>query len=476
MLRKTLAKFFIFALLATPAASYASAVTTTDPGFDPNFILTDDDIFDVNGMTHDALVTFLRSKGTLANYKTLDIDGTPKTAADIIWRVSRSYVINPKYLLALIQKEQSLVEDPNPSQNQFDWAAGYAICDSCAKDDPDLQQFKGFASQLEWAAKQHREKYLFQLLMVGTTIGGQGKGKTVTIDNTAVTPVNRATAMLYSYTPHISGNLTLWRIWKRWFSVSYPDGTIVKAQPSGTVYLLRSGERRPFGSPAVVASRVDVTKIVSVKEGDIASIPVGPMIKFPPYALLRDPNGHIFLLTEGGKRRIANMTAFHKFSFNEDEIEDVTSDDLAAYPEGATITVDTQFPQGVLMRQTGTAGVWYIDENGTRHALLDRSLLTLYFNNWRVHDISATGLSKYAVGDPYKIHDGELVKAKGTTSVYVIENGMLRAIPSGDVFESVGWKWKNVITVPQRLLDAHPLGAPFTPTASPDIQTASAIL
>lgn len=476
MLRKTLAKFFIFALLATPVASYAQTATPTDPGFDPNFILTDDDIFDANGMTHDGLISFLRSKGTLADYKTLDIDGTPKTAADIIWRVSRSYVINPKYLVALIQKEQSLVEDPSPTQGQYDWAAGYAICDSCAKDDPDLQQFKGFASQLEWAAKQHREKYLIQLLMSGTTIGGQGKGKTVKIDNVDVTPVNRATAMLYSYTPHLSGNVSLWRIWKRWFSVSYPDGTVVKAQPSGKVYLLRSGERRPFSSPAVVASRVDVTKVVSVKDGDIATLPVGPTIKFPPYALLRDPSGHIFLLTGDGKRRIANMTAFHKFSFNEDEIEDVTSDDLAAYPEGTAITVDTQFPQGVLMRQTGTAGVWYIDENGTRHALLDRSLLSLYFANWRVHNVSATELSKYAIGDPYKLHDGELVKAVGLASVYVVENGMLRAIPSGEIFESVGWKWKNVMTVPQRLLDAHPTGSPFSPAASYPLPATRSIL
>ncbi|MCI0479914.1 hypothetical protein L0Y59_05195, partial [Candidatus Uhrbacteria bacterium] len=182
-----------------------------DPGFDPNFILTDADIFDAEAFPYGRMVSFMRSKGALADLMTVDIDGVPKPASEIVWRVSQSYRMNPKYLLALLQKEQSLVESPAPTARQLDWATGYGVCDSCSKDDPAIQAFKGFANQLEWAAKQHREKYLMQLLTIGLTIGGQGAGKTVIIDGMSVTPVNNATAMLYSYTPHLHGNLTLWR-------------------------------------------------------------------------------------------------------------------------------------------------------------------------------------------------------------------------------------------------------------------------
>lgn len=461
--------------LLVGAVPVNAASSATDEGFDPNAILSDSDIFDYNAFPLDRMVNFLRRKGTLADYRTPDIDGIPKTAPEIIWRVSQSYKINPKYLLALIQKEQSLVEDPNPTQKQFDWAAGYGICDSCSKDDPSVQEFKGFASQLEWAAKQHREKYLMQLLTRGITIGGQGLGKPVTIDGLTITPANRATAMLYSYTPHIHGNLTLWRIWKRWFSINYPDGTIVRAKTSGTTYQLRFGEKRPFASRAVVASLVDEAKIISVEDTDLNNYPDGKTIKFSPYSILRDPKGRIFLLTMDAKRQIANMEAFRKFGFNEDEIEDVEDSDLAGYPDGPKITVATAFPQGVLMKLASAPGVWYV-EDGVRQPLLDGSLLKLYFRGRQIKTVTAKTLEGYTQGEPYRLHDGELVKSSSSPTVYVVEHALLRPIPSGDVFESVGWKWKNVVTVPPSLLAAHPAGDPFVQAPPEQTELAQAPL
>ena len=144
----------------------------TDPSAGgPNMILGDGDI-ELGSLNLAGIQAFLSEKGTLGHYRTNDIDGVEKPASEIIWRVSTPYKINPRYLLALLQKEQSLVEHPSPSQRQFDWATGYGVCDSCSKDDPGIQDFKGFANQLEWAAKQHREKYLLQILGKGRTIAG----------------------------------------------------------------------------------------------------------------------------------------------------------------------------------------------------------------------------------------------------------------------------------------------------------------
>jgi hypothetical protein len=328
--------------------------------------------------------------------------------------------------------------------------------------DPSIQQFKGFASQLEWAAKQHREKYLMQLLTNGLTIGGQGMGKTVSIDGIPVTPVNRATAMLYSYTPHIHGNLVLWRIWQRWFSITYPDGTLVRAVPSGKVYLIRYGEKRAYESEAVAASRMDLAKAVTAADNDLQAYPDGPTIRFAPYSLLRNPAGQIFLLTTDAKRHIADMTAFRKFGFNIEEVADATDEDLAAYPDGPMITADTEFPQGVLMKTATAPGVWYVEDN-QRHALVDSVFIKLYFRGRRVQTVTQKTLDAITIADPYKLHDGELVKSDSAPAVYVVENGLLRPIPSGDVFEAVGWDWKNVVTVKDAVIALHGMGEPFVP-------------
>ncbi len=462
--------------LGTLAQTYTIAQADLDAGFNPQLILDDSDLFDLQGMTLDRVREFVSTRGVLGTYRTKDIDGNEKSAAEIIWRVATSYKVNPKYLLALIQKEQSLVEDTRPSQKQFDWAAGYGVCDSCSMDDPRIQDFKGFANQLEWAAKQHREKYLFQILGRGTTISGYAPGKTTTVDGMSITPKNNATAMLYTYTPHIHGNLSLWRIWQRWFSVAFPEGTIVKAKTAGDLYLIRFGEKRKFKSRAVAFSMVDPAKILIVPDSQLTSYPMGKTISFPNYSLVQTETGKRYLIVGDKKRHILNMAAFVKFAFNEDEVLDGTAEDLASYGEGPDITTKTLLPTGQLAKDpTGT--YWYI-EDGIRHSIPHATFLKMYFQGRPAKALTQTKLETYVLGDPYKLHDGELVKAKGEPSVYVLENGMRRPISSGETFEQLGWKWQNVITLPGTVLADYSLGLPVllqSPPllASPDDQVTS---
>lgn len=179
----------LLAMLGQPLALFAQSddayqIPAEDAanGFDPNAILDDRDIFDLGTMDLTALRSFLNQRGALGRMKIADIDGVEKEPAEIIWRVATSYKVNPKYLLALLQKEQSLVEDTSPTQRQLDWAMGFGVCDSCSKEDPRIQAYKGFANQIEYAAKQHRERYLFQLLGKGTTISGYAPGKLAVVD------------------------------------------------------------------------------------------------------------------------------------------------------------------------------------------------------------------------------------------------------------------------------------------------------
>jgi len=187
--------------LQTTVTPTISIAPRSNQGFDPNRILEDSDIYNVNGMEYGQMVAFLRSKGALADARQVDIDGVEKPVPVIIWRVATTHRINPKYLLALLEKEQSLVENKAPTQKQFDWATGYGVCDSCSMSSPAVLKYRGFANQLEWAARQHRRPVV---------------GNTRVIDGVNVTPENTATAALYSYTPHFAGNQHLVTILRRW--------------------------------------------------------------------------------------------------------------------------------------------------------------------------------------------------------------------------------------------------------------------
>lgn len=447
-----------FFFLVSPLLSFAQSVvpTSTESTFDPNLILDDRDMFDVTAMNLTDLQNFLSSKGTLGAYRTKDIDGREKSAAEIIWRVATSYHMNPKYLLALMQKEQSLVEDPRPAEKQFDWATGFGVCDACSLADAAIQEFKGFASQIEWAAKQHREKYLLQMLIRGKTVSGYAPGKRVDIDGTPVTPANQATAMLYTYTPHLKGNLNLWHIWQRWFGLVFPDGTVVKGKTSGETYLIRFGQKDPFKSRAVAASMVDPKKIVFAEDSVLAAYPVGRTIPFSNYALVETPDRKRYLIVDDTKRLIADRKTFFRLGFNEDEVLDAVPADLEAYTDGAPLTSSSVYPTGLLAKDA-QENFWYV-EDGSRSLIPDKVFLSLYFKRRPAKLLKPQTLSRLEIGNPYRLHDGELVRAKDHPAVFVIEHAMRRPIPDAKTFEELGWKWDNVVVIPKKVMETYPVG------------------
>lgn len=464
-MRRPVSLFLVCVLFTSsfaPSVSYAQASVALDAGFNPHAILRDEDLFSIDQWSAERIQQFLVSKKSALAHMTLkDIDGVKKRPSDILWRVAGSYVLNPQYLLVLLQKEQSLIEDPSPSEKQLDWATGFGVCDACSMDDPTIQDFKGFANQLEYAAKQHRERYLFQLLMRGTTIAGHAPGKTSVIDGTAVTPINQATAMLYSYTPHIHGNQTVWRIWRRWFSRTLPDGTLVSDMQTKDLFLIRGGERRPL-RPVIAATLVrDTKKVLQARTEDLEPYPLGAPIRFPDFSLLQTPTGTRYLLVGEQKRRFASKRAFLALGFQEDEVIETTEEDLREYSDGPDITEQSRYPLGLLAKDArGT--YWYI-ENETRHVISHPIYLSLYFRGRPARLLKTADLARFPISTPYRLHDGELVRSETLSTVYVIERGNRRPIPNEQVFEAFGYRWNNILSLPESALKAHPLGEPLDP-------------
>src|SRR3989339_219697 len=97
-------------------AQIAAINEPVNPLFNPNHIISDAEMTDYACMNLEEIDNFLKNKtGILNNYEILE----PSTslnlkASQIIYNAAQNYKINPKVLLVLLQKEQSLVENPNP--------------------------------------------------------------------------------------------------------------------------------------------------------------------------------------------------------------------------------------------------------------------------------------------------------------------------------------------------------------------------
>lgn len=441
--------FFVFLiqLLVLPSFSLA---------FDPNYVISDEDLLDPYALTEDQVQHFL-NRGFLGSYVTEDHNGDMKSATEIIMDVAESVGISQKFLLVLIQKEQSLVDDDNPSDRQLDWATGYAVCDSCSKDDPAIQRWKGFGKQLYSAALQYVEGYLQDIEDKGTTQGVYGPGVTVEVDGETVTPVNAATAAMYAYTPHLHGNQIFTDIWNRWFETQYPTGTLLQGAGQDGVYLIEYGLKRPILSKSALLSRFNPDLIVTVSPSTLENYADGRPINFPNYSLLKDENGNIYLLVDDSLRHIDSMETFREIGFSLDEVVDISNSDVSLYEIGDAVTIASLYPQGDLLQLEGTTLSFFI-QDGTRHIILDPAILASKFPNQNPQIVSGSVIEQYREGKPVTLPDGVLIKTEDSATVYVISEGERRIIPDEATFNAYGWNWHNIHTVSEAALNLHPLG------------------
>lgn len=437
--------FTLTLVLLLPSSTFA---------FNPNYIVQDDALFDGSAMTLRDIQRFLDARaGTLKYYLAFDIDGALRTATEIIWRAAQQHRINPKYILTTLQKEQSLIDDPRPTQDQYDWAMGYGICDDCDKNDPGLQKFRGFAAQVNGATARNRyyvenpQEFTYQ------------KEKTSFVDGTPITPLNQATANLYNYTPHIRGNTSFFKLFQRWFIKQYPDGTLLQVKKKPGVWLIENGTRRPFLSKSVLTSRFNPRYVIEVEESDLLLYSEGRPLKFSNYSLLKAPWGTIYLIVDNERRGIASREVFRRIGFNPEEVIPVAKEDLDLYTEGSPITIASAYPTGALLRDKASQSLYYV-ENGTRRFATDTIAKARYPGRRGILTTSAN-LASFSENAPLTMPNGSLIKTADDPAIYVVENGMKRRIGSMETFNALGYKTENILLIDTTTLAIHQEGEPI---------------
>jgi len=440
----------IFSLLYSPIFNINQAVALD---FDPNLILTNEEMLDYQAMNLSDIDAFLNNhNGILKNLRVRDYNGLEKSAAEIIYQAAQTHKISPKWILATLQKEQSLITNPSPSQYNLDWAMGYAVCDSCSVDDPQVALFKGFGTQVDRAAWRIRyyyenpEKFKFQV------------GSLYNVDGRDVLIYNQATANLFIYTPHIHGNYNFWLIWNRWFAKIYPDGSLLKEVGQPGVWVIANGKRRPIWSKAALISRFDTTKIIEVSKTDLQRYEEGYPIKYANYSLLKSPDNNIYLTVGDEKKQIESEDVFKAIGYHPEEVIEVTNEELAYYKEGRMITMQSLYPQGALLQDNQSGGVYYV-EDGIKYPIIAKDILVSGYQDYKITPVSSDELAKYitaATGVGFK--DGTLIKSKTDSKVYVVSNNKRRWVANEYTFLQLNYKWYDIIEVSDKVLALHPEG------------------
>lgn len=435
--------FIFIALLILPLIANAQ-----DAQFNPDYIISDHELTNFTVMNQEGVINFLKEKaGALANYFTNDLDNQLKHAGEIIYNASQRHKINPQILIALIQKEQTLVTQPAIKPTQFDWATGFACYDYRRP----VSRFSGFTTQVDRAAwrlryfLEHPWEFYYR------------PGQAYKISGKKVRPQNLATSALYNYTPYLRGNKLFWKIWQSWFAKKgpLPDGTLVRARDEKGVWLIQNGLRRAFHSKAVFLSRYSFGKVREISRQELEKYEIGEPMAFPNYSLLKASAGDVFLTIDNLKRKIVSSKIFRQIGFNPEEVITVDDSDLTQYIEDKPIT--TPYPTGALLQNKINGAIFYVKDE-VKYPIIDKVILENNFPYNRIIQVGPEALEEFIVGEPIKLNDGALIKTRYREIVYVIAQGQRLPIADIETFEGLGYQWDLILTVPEPVLIIHPLG------------------
>ncbi|WP_129338193.1 hypothetical protein [Cellulomonas endophytica] len=351
-LRGLVARVLALALVAGTAvtAGVAGQVATAPPAaaadardFDPGSIISDSVFYDPGTMSAGQIQTFLDARGSscvdgerpcLKRY-TEDTPSRPaeaglcagyagaagESAATIVARVADSCGVNPRVLLVLLEKEQSLVTRTRPTLYAYQRATGFGCPDTAPCD----AEYFGFSNQVYRAARQYKvyasrpTRYAYQAGRTNTI----GYHPNAVCGSAQVTIRNQATAGLYIYTPYVPnaaamanlygsgdscsayGNRNFWRIFTDWFGSTQAGSHLLRTATDDRVWLVVDQERYHVRDLAMLDALAPLGPVGVVSQTYLdRRADRGPA---SPFVVDRG-DGAVYLLDRGTRRHFRSCT------------------------------------------------------------------------------------------------------------------------------------------------------------------------
>lgn len=231
--------------------------------FDPRLVLSDENMRDYRSMNAAQIQTFLNKRsGRLKRMSFARHDnGTVAPASVIIWEASQAWHINPRVILALLQKEQSLLTRRSFKKNTLARAIGAGCPDRVTN------RYPGFGNQM-WNGARMLDGY-GETSKTTDYVPHPWKPGMKNRFTGGVTPRNIATYKLYVYNPSIgakrpygdlsrqscSGNANFWKIYWKYFGnpLGKPKSTPLAAGVTrATINLSQQYARRLYSNPTTL--------------------------------------------------------------------------------------------------------------------------------------------------------------------------------------------------------------------------------
>ncbi|HLD82187.1 MAG TPA: hypothetical protein VJA22_03215 [Patescibacteria group bacterium] len=117
----------------------------------------------------------------------------------------------------------------------------------------------------------------------------------------------------------------------------------------------------------------------------------------------------------------------------------------------------------VLIKHPDSPNVYIVSPNNTRHFIPTESVFYSWGYEWT--EVKTIGdLSTFPMGEALKYRDGTLIKGTEAPVYVVTDNGLRTWITSEEVFLGLGYKWSDIIVIPDSEISLYPKFEEWTQT------------
>lgn len=298
-----------------------------------------------------------------------------RTAAQIIYDVSKACGIDSKVLIVMLQKEQALVTDEWPWAVQYRSAMGYGCPDTA----PCSKEYYGFFNQVYNAAKQlknYRKNPSSFNYASGRKSYVSYQANAPSCGKSYITMQNAATAALYNYTPYqpnaaalanlygtgdscsAYGNRNFWRMFNDWFG-STSSTPLFRINNGDAVYIMGSNNNYYHVTSPAVLEAYGLGNTINRVANASGSYVSGKTMSgsLPPIA--RFEGDEVYFMNSGKLNHFTSRSMMQEYGY------DVGGE---AYLPAATksyYTSSSDMQQ--VSRQSGSTAIYYVDNGKKRH-------------------------------------------------------------------------------------------------------------
>ncbi|MEK7617938.1 MAG: hypothetical protein AAB410_02225 [Patescibacteria group bacterium] len=499
MIKQKIFKFIsALLLLSFPISVLAQA----DPNFNPNKLIEDAVFSDIQTFGGpEGVQKFLESRNSIlantspaflamlkepsANLLKEGLEdprsnlGRLRTAAELVWDASRQSGLNPQVILVTLQKEQGLITNhqntpPEKLQRVLDKAMGFDCPDSggCGN------LFPGFYYQLFGNFDSEGNRYLGaakSLMKSYSYAQGRGPlfngrpalvGETLVIENTTgdytsvpsqnVTLLNRATAALYRYTPHVfNGNYNFWRYFQEWFR--YPNGTIIKLASGVDTYIIQNGTKQLVPPFVAIARQLNTASPTIASPTEFETYPTDKVFGPTDGTIVRViGENKQFVFVKNIKHPASDFVVGQR-GLDPTKALSISAQESALFELGPMLTPS----EGTVLKGQTDAAV-YLVENSRLKLFSGFTFSQRKIPFSKIIVIPDSEVATYEKQGFVAPLDNTLVKASDSGTVFLMQNGLKHPL-SSELFKNRGLSFKNVVVLTPEEVGALVIGAFATP-------------